>query len=559
MGSSAAPLGFPTMRLFQGRRSDGERPDEVPGYRDLTLLGHGGFSVVYRANQEALDRAVALKVLTVPLDDDARRRFFREVKTTARLTGHPNVVTALDAGRTGTGRPFLAMDLYHRGSLMDRLNTDGPLPATEVARIGAKIADALAAAHEVGIVHRDVKPSNILVSRFGEPALADFGVACLLDAGASSTVLATFTPSHAAPEVVNREPPSAASDIYALGSTMYQLVAGRTAFGGEAIAALLHRILTEEPAELDCPDLPALAGIVRRCMAKRPADRYPGAAALAAALRGVLPGAEPTAPPPTRSGSAGGPHPGAAPAAPAPVVGPAARADTPVDTPNLGSTPVGPSPSVWDTTGTRRPRHAVLTVAGVLVALTALTAGLLAWQRYERPEARAQPRASSTSDPGVPAAGTPAATTAGGATVASGPAAPPAALPGNQPPPGANPPQAPPGTSAAARPQPPSSAAQKPTELCTPDGCAARATFVPEGDHLYVCDNKADGHSAMAWYQRSDVPGQNNEAWDNNGAGTCIDHNMNMPEGTKITFRVCIADSDNHHVLVCSNTVTTKG
>src|SRR6266581_1791532 len=129
--------------------------ESVPGYRDLTRIGRGGFSVVYRAHQEAFDRPVALKVLRMDSDDEVQRRFLREVKLTGRLTG-----------------------LYEGGSLRDRLRESGPLPPAEVASIGAKIADALHAAHGLGIVHRDVKPGNILISRFGEPALADFGVGC---------------------------------------------------------------------------------------------------------------------------------------------------------------------------------------------------------------------------------------------------------------------------------------------------------------------------------------------------------------------------------------------
>ncbi|GDY33398.1 serine/threonine-protein kinase [Gandjariella thermophila] len=540
------------MQLFHRRRHGDERPEDVPGYRDLQLIGRGGFSVVYRATQEALDRAVALKVLTVPLDEDARRRFFREVTTTARLTGHPNVVTALDAGRTRTGRPYLAMDLYSRGSLMDRLNAEGPLPATEVARIGAKIADALDAAHQLGIVHRDVKPNNILVSRFGEPALADFGVACLLDLGASATVLETFTPSHAAPEVVNRQPPSAASDVYALGSTMYQLVAGQPAFGrrGEEIAAVLHRILTEEPAALACPELPPLADVVRRAMAKRPEDRHPSAAALAAALRSLVSDAEPRSfapqPPPWAAAVPGEPRSGGA------------HPATPVGGPSFPDTP--PGESVWHTAGPARPRRRrmALTVVGVLVAVAALTVGLAAWQRALHGEARpqAQSAATSTADPTVPASAAPGATTVPVTSVAGGAPAGPAPPAGRGTTPGAPPP---PAATTVTSAKASSSPAEQPTSVCTPDGCAARASFVAYGDHLYVCDNKADGHSAVAWYQRSDVPGQNNEAWDNNGSGTCIDHNMNMPEGAKITYRVCVGDYDTRRLLVCSNTITATG
>lgn len=179
--------------------------ESVPGYRELARIGHGGFSVVYRAVQESFERAVALKVLTVGPGEDARGRFLREVRLAGRLSGHPHVVTVLDTGTTGSGRPFLAMELYDGGSMKQRLVRSGPLSAPETAVVGAKIAEALAAAHALGVLHRDVKPNNILISRFGEPALADFGVSCLLDSSSSASVLDVFSPQHAAPELMTRE------------------------------------------------------------------------------------------------------------------------------------------------------------------------------------------------------------------------------------------------------------------------------------------------------------------------------------------------------------------
>jgi serine/threonine-protein kinase PknK len=264
--------------------------ESVPGYRDLARIGHGGFSVVYRAHQEAFDRTVALKILRTASDEEVNRRFLREVKLTGRLTGHPHVVTILDAGTTESGQPYLATELYEGGSLKDRLRADGPLPAAEVAAIGAKIAEALSAAHELGIVHRDVKPGNILVSRFGEPALADFGVGCLLDAAASGTVLNSFSPHHAAPEVMSRSSPIPASDVYSLGSTMYELLTGRPPFGGdgEEIAAVLWKIVHEPAPPVQCPELPGLAEAIGRALAKEPDDRQASAAAFARQLRALI-------------------------------------------------------------------------------------------------------------------------------------------------------------------------------------------------------------------------------------------------------------------------------
>ncbi|WP_194918370.1 serine/threonine-protein kinase, partial [Catenulispora rubra] len=275
-----------------------ESPEHVPGYRDLTRIGHGGFSVVYRAVQESFERDVALKLLTiVGPDEDARRRFVREVRLAGRLSDHPHVVTVLDTGTTAAGRPYLAMDLYDGGSMKQWLNRRGPLPGAQAAGVGAKIADALHAAHALGVLHRDVKPNNILVSRYGEPALADFGVSWLLDASNSSSVLDVFSPQHAAPELMTRGVPTASSDVYALGSSLYELVAGHPPFGGpgQDVRRTIYLALSEPAPRLQCPDLPGFAEVIERAMAKEPADRFPDAASFGRALRALIPDGAATA------------------------------------------------------------------------------------------------------------------------------------------------------------------------------------------------------------------------------------------------------------------------
>jgi serine/threonine protein kinase len=263
--------------------------DEVPGYRILERAGEGGFSVVYRAHQERLDRIVALKVLSVDaVDGDTMRRFERECQITGRLTGHPNVVTVLDTGMTAGGRPFISMDYFERGSLRDRLSREGPLPVPDVLRIGVKIAGALAATHEAEVLHRDVKPQNILVSKYGEPALADFGIARLVDSS-EATHTNAFTPHHAAPEVVNGQAPGVTSDVYALASSMYQLLAGGPAFrtgSGTGIGPLMMRILNEPPPPIQRSDVPRqVFDVIAKAMAKSPGDRYPSAVAFAGRLQ----------------------------------------------------------------------------------------------------------------------------------------------------------------------------------------------------------------------------------------------------------------------------------
>ncbi len=304
-----------------------DAPESVPGYRDLARIGHGGFSVVYRAVQESFERAVALKVLTMGTDEEARRRFLREVRLASRLSGHPHVVTVLDTGMTASGRPYLAMDLYDGGSMKERLKRSGPLSPAQTAMVGAKIAEALAAAHALGVLHRDVTPNNILVSRFGEPALADFGVSCLLDSSSSASVLDVFSPQHAAPELMTRGVPTVASDIYGLGSTMHQLLTGQPPFGGEGrdVRSIMWRAVSEPAPRPDCPGLPELADAILRAMAKEPEERFPDAAEFARTLRALIPEGAPSALPmpdlqeASSAGSAAGTGAAAVAAAPEPA------------------------------------------------------------------------------------------------------------------------------------------------------------------------------------------------------------------------------------------------
>ena len=141
-----------------------------------------------------------------------------------------------------------------------------------------------------------MKPNNILVSRFGEPALADFGVSCLLDSSSSASVLDVFSPQHAAPELMTRGVPSQSSDVYALGSTMYELLIGHSPFGGEGrdVRSIMWRTLSEPAPRPDCPDLPELADAIVRALAKEPADRFADAADFAKTLRALIPEGTPS-------------------------------------------------------------------------------------------------------------------------------------------------------------------------------------------------------------------------------------------------------------------------
>jgi serine/threonine protein kinase len=201
------------------------RIPEVPGLTDLAVLAHGGYATVYRARQISVGRPVAVKVEDrALLDEDDQRRFLREAYAAGEMSGHPNVVDLFDVGVTADGHPYLIMELC-AGTYADRL-ARGPLAPAEVRTVGVKIADALANAHTRGVLHRDVKPANILCSRFGEPTLTDFGLAVLTESR-ESVSMEVLTPAFAPPELFRHgTEPSAAADVYGLCASLYAMLHG---------------------------------------------------------------------------------------------------------------------------------------------------------------------------------------------------------------------------------------------------------------------------------------------------------------------------------------------
>ncbi|GAA2604562.1 hypothetical protein GCM10010399_39410 [Dactylosporangium fulvum] len=198
----------------------------VPGLTGLSVLARGGYATVYRAEQESVGRGVAVKVENRTLETERdRRRFLREARAAGRMSSHPHVVDLFDAGVTSGGHPYLIMELCD-GSYAERMR-NAPLSVAEARDVGFKIADALADAHSLGVLHRDVKPANILFSRFGEPALADFGLAILAEWRDVSITLDVLTPAYAPPETFRHAPPAASADVYALCATLYALMRGR--------------------------------------------------------------------------------------------------------------------------------------------------------------------------------------------------------------------------------------------------------------------------------------------------------------------------------------------
>jgi tRNA A-37 threonylcarbamoyl transferase component Bud32 len=253
----------------------------------LTVLARGGYATVYRAVQESVGREVAVKVENRTLENERdQRRFLREARAAGRMSSHPHVVDLFDAGVTSDGHPYLIMELCD-GSYAERMKS-APLSPAEAREVGFKIADALADAHSLGVLHRDVKPANILFSRFGEPALADFGLAILAEWRDVSITLDVLTPAYAPPEMFRHAQPSPAADVYALCATLYALVRGKPPRWRDGQAPSLVSLVDmfAEPLP-DLPGVPAdMMALLRAGMSNDAAAR-PTAVELRDALQAL--------------------------------------------------------------------------------------------------------------------------------------------------------------------------------------------------------------------------------------------------------------------------------
>lgn len=312
---------------------------EVPGYTHLTEVARGGDSIVYRAEQTSLGRDVAIKVIQVS-EPAAVDRFERELAITVRLgRQHPHIVTVLDTTTTTAGQPCLVMDFHDLGSLHDRLRSHGPLPASEVVDAGTAVADALAFAHANGVLHRDVKPQNVLLLPTSY-VLSDFGIARMADAGHTASV-ERFSYRHASPQVLDGLSPTIADDVWSLGSTLFTLLDGRAPFAADdpdddTALAYLRRVRTGQRRALRRDDLPAgLQEVVQACLAPEPSDRVPTAERALAMLRSVR--TEDRSWNPVASAASAG---GGATATPAPV-----GTTEPAASPGAGQQPEGDSPT----------------------------------------------------------------------------------------------------------------------------------------------------------------------------------------------------------------------
>ena len=198
----------------------------VHGLSEWRPLARGGRSVVWAARQLSLDRLVAVKVYQRELDEGDRRRFLREAAA-ARLSDHPGIVTTHDAGILPDDRPYLIMDLCSGGSLTQWLKPENRPSEERVRQVAVRIADALATVHACGVLHRDVKPANILIDSFGNPALADFGLAAGAGAETTAADAACVTSAYAPPEAFGMQPATESGDVFSLAATLYALLAGR--------------------------------------------------------------------------------------------------------------------------------------------------------------------------------------------------------------------------------------------------------------------------------------------------------------------------------------------
>ena len=269
-------------------------------YDVVRPLGSGGMGDVYLARDRVLGRDVALKVLRKQFagDGEFAERFKREAMSAASLS-HPNIVQVYDRGETEEGASYIAMEYVPGGTLKEKLLREGPLEAAKAAGLGAQVAEALGAAHDRGMVHRDIKPQNVLLTARGGAKVADFGIA---RAGSSATISRTGsvmgTAGYMSPEQALGKPATSKSDLYSLGVVLYEALTGELPYAADNPIAVSMKHVNEPlrpPREID-PRIPeGMNALVTKLMAKDPEDRYADADELADDLRRVNRGLEPVA------------------------------------------------------------------------------------------------------------------------------------------------------------------------------------------------------------------------------------------------------------------------
>ena len=250
---------------------------QLRDYDNLVRLASGGSSTVYRALDARHGRDVAVKVLNQTIDEDAtRQRFTNEIASLTVFGDHPGIVTVLDSGFTDDGRPFLVTPLFRRGTYADLVSNEGPLVWQEAADVMSRVAGAVAAVHDAGLLHRDIKPANIFIGAHDSgPVLSDFGVSSRADPLRTASENPALTILYAAPEILDAERASPASDIYALGATFYALVNGAPAYWHDSVAETMRSKLDAAiPPVVTGQVLPeSVAAYIGRLMSRDPSKR----------------------------------------------------------------------------------------------------------------------------------------------------------------------------------------------------------------------------------------------------------------------------------------------
>src|SRR3954447_7146979 len=261
-------------------------------YRLEAKLGSGGMSTVYLARDETLDRSVAIKVMHREMSEqaDQLQRFRREARAVAQLS-HPNVVAVIDAGEDG-GYPYIVLEYVEGETLKQRIDRLGRLPVDEAAAYGIEIGRGLAAAHAQRLIHRDVKPQNVLIDSDGRAKVTDFGIARSLESdGLTKTGRVLGTTDYVAPEQAMGQPVDARCDIYSLGILLYEMLAGEVPFKADTLVGVAMKHVNERMPDVQerRPEISsALAAVIERATAKEPKKRYPDMIALLADLEGAL-------------------------------------------------------------------------------------------------------------------------------------------------------------------------------------------------------------------------------------------------------------------------------
>jgi serine/threonine-protein kinase len=270
-----------------------KKQNQIGRYRILGELGRGAMGVVYKAEDPSLDRIVALKTIRLGDEVEGRkeyeRRFMLEAKAAGKLT-HPNIVTIFDFGEE-EGLAYMAMELLEGSDLRTRMRA-GDMPAMEALEIALQVADGLGFAHETGVVHRDIKPGNIMLLERGAVKIMDFGIARMRHADNKTSVgMVLGTPRYMSPEQIGGQPVDQRSDIFSLGTVLYEMLTRTQLFAGDDVNQIAHNVTNAEPTppSRSNPEVPQIVDfIVARALKKDPAVRYQDAYEMAADLRDAL-------------------------------------------------------------------------------------------------------------------------------------------------------------------------------------------------------------------------------------------------------------------------------